>query len=370
MPLDRTPIEVDKLGDAARKALGAGPMKMMAARGLAPLARPGDLITVLYQLTLDDDAKIKEAAIKSASELPDRVLTPALQDNQVDVRVLDYFSTLVRDRAILVELIITNNATADQTIADLAGKLGESEVDLIASNEQRLLRFPAIIGAMYMNRSARMSTVDRAVELAVRNEIKVPGVPAWEEVARAILSVSSDTRATDVEVDALFAAAAKKGIPLGPEEEPAEGEQEQEQKQAEEIPIAKMTIPMKIRLATLGNSFVRGELVRDGNKMVSLAAIKAPGVTELEAIKYAGNSALSDEVIAHIARKREWTKMYGCKLALVNNPKTPMPIAMRLVAHLRDKDIRALARSKGIPSAVAATARKLVSARASGGGRR
>lgn len=368
MPLDRTPIEADKLSDAAQKAMGAGPMKMMAARGLAPLPRPGDLITVLYQLTLDSDSKIKEAAVQSASELPDKVLTPALQDDQVDVRVLDYFSNVVRDRATLVEIIITNSATADQTIADLAGKLGESEVELIAGNEQRLLRFPAIIGAMYMNRSARMSTVDRAVELAVRNEIKVPGIPAWEEVAKAVLSVSVGQQATDAEVDALFAAAANKLIPQQLGEEPEESEADQEA--PDDTPLALMSVPMKIRMATLGNSFVRAELVRDANKMVSMAAIKAPGVNELEAAKYAGNNALSEDIIGYIARQREWTKLYSVKHALVKNPKTPLPMAMRLVTHLRPKDVTALARSKGIPSALAATARKLVAARAGGGGRR
>jgi hypothetical protein len=39
---------------------------------------------------------------------------------------------------------------------------------------------------MYMNRRARMSTIDRVVELAVRNQVRVPGLAAWDEVARAL----------------------------------------------------------------------------------------------------------------------------------------------------------------------------------------
>ena len=360
MSLPRTPIDADKLSPAAKKALGAGPLKMMAARGLAPLPRPGDLITVLYQLTLDDDAKIKAAAGKSAAELPDKVLTGALADASLDPRVLDYFAPAIAKRQALIEIVLLNPATADVTVADLAGKVGEREVEIIAGNEERLMRHPAIIGAMYMNRSARMSTVDRAVELAVRNNMKVPGIPAWEEVAKAVLATSTEQRATDANIDALFAAAVAKAV------DPEELE-EGEELPLEDIPISKMSIPMKIRLASLGNAFTRGELVRDANKMVSMAAIKAPGVSELEAIKYAGNSGLSDEIIGYIARQREWTKLYGCKLALVNNPKTPIAVAIRFVAHLREKDVRALSRSKGVPSAIAAQARKLVMVRTSGG---
>jgi len=356
MALERKPIAPDALSAAARKVLGGpGPMKMMAARGLAPLPNPADLVTVLYQLSLDADGKVAQAAKKSAAELPDKVLGGALADQQLQPVVLDLFAALVARRPALIEVVLTNPATADATIAELAAKLGEREVDIIASNEQRLLRHPAIIGAMYMNRHARMSTVDRAVELAVRNEIKVPGIPAWEEVARAVLGTSTEESTRSADVDALFAAAAAGDT---------DGE---EGADLRDLPISQMSIPAKIRLATLGNAFTRSVLIRDSNKMVSMAAIKAPGVTEMEAIKFAGNSALNEEIISYIARQREWTKLYGCKLALANNPKTPMPVAIRLVPHLREKDVRTLARSKSVPSAVTAAARKMVMARTGGG---
>ena len=47
----------------------------------------------------------------------------------------------------------------------MAGR-SAADIDLIAQNEQRLLASPEIIGAMFNNPHARMSTVDRAVELA------------------------------------------------------------------------------------------------------------------------------------------------------------------------------------------------------------
>jgi len=377
--LERTPLLVGDLSPAAQQALSAGPAKMMAARGLAPLPDPVDLLSVLYQLSLDDDAGLAKSARGSLDGLPDRVLEGALADPRLDGRVLDLFAEAARGKTALIDKIILNTSTADETLAELAGKVGALQVDLIAQNEQRLLRHPAIIGSMYNNLQARMSTVDRAVELAVRHSIKVPGISAWDELVSAFTGIKRRNDAKkqvevasakdrpeggeivevpDEQADAMFAAAAR-----GAAASEAEAEAN--------LPISKMTVPMKIRLATLGNSFQRSVLIRDPIKMVSLAAIKAPGVNDMEAARFASNHSMPDDVIAYIASRRDWTKLYGVKLSLITNPKTPIPAAVRFLDHLREKDLRQVARSKSIPSAVAAGARKrLMNKEKRGGGGR
>jgi hypothetical protein len=47
-------------------------------------------------------------------------------------------------------------------------------------------------------------------------------------------------------------------------------------------------------------------------------------------------------------------------LALVNNPKTPQGTAMRFLVLLRASDLRAVAKSKNVPTAVSLQAKKLV----------
>ena len=89
---------------------------------------------------------------------------------------------LAGDKPGVFDAIVQNAACADETIATLAERGGAREVDRIAANEQRLLRYPAIISAMYLNKQARMSTVDRVIELAVRNNVRVPGLAAWDEI--------------------------------------------------------------------------------------------------------------------------------------------------------------------------------------------
>jgi hypothetical protein len=377
----RTPLDLSLLGLDAQRALGSPATRMLAARGLVPVNRPRDLLGLLYQLGFDKDDRLKEAALESVRKLPDRVLRGGLSDPGIDPRVLDFFSWALAGAAGAVaatDLVLRNPATADDTVIALAGRASQAEIDLIAVNEERLLRCPLIIGAMYGNRNARMSTVDRVIELAVRNGVRVAGIAAWEEICKVYAHGAPPDEAAvpDDAKDALF----ERVVRLSASHEPIEGgeirEVNEEDEALEAAPptpnpeesreIWALPVPMKIRLAMLGNAFDRAILIRDPKKIVAIAAVKSPGMTDVEISKYAGLSTLAEEVIGYIANRRDWTKLYKVKLSLVNNPKCPLGMAMRLLPLLREKDVDSLARSKGIPTALAAQARKLVLARSQG----
>ncbi|WP_045119252.1 hypothetical protein [Haliangium ochraceum] len=367
MALEHTPLDPSTLSADEQRALAPGPTRMMAARGLVPLARPVGLVSVLYQLTLDGEAAVAQAASSTLGELPERVLSAALGDPALDRRVLDRCASAALGKPALLQRFLLNPAVADETIAELCARLDAAAIDLVAGNEERLLRHPPIIAAMYMNRAARMSTIDRAVELAVRNQVQVTGIPGWDDLAAAVLGHASDSELPPEQVDALFAQTVEEPE-RADQSEAAEaddsGDGDGDEDKGKKVPINRLSVPMKIRAATLGNAFIRSQLIRDPIKLVAMAAIKAPGVTDSEAAKYASNQSMSDDVVQYIANRREWTKLYGIKLSLVQNPKTPIQASARFMPHLREKDLRALARSKNIPTAVAAQARKLMAARA------
>lgn len=364
-----TPLDPATLSAAAQRALGPGPGRMMASKGMLPLP-PGDQVAVLYQLSLDADASISGAARATANGLPEKLLVGTLADTKLDPRVLHFFAGMFAERPAVFDVIVLNPRIADQTIVVLAQKGGAREVDQIAQNEQALLRHPEIIAAMYMNRKARMSTIDRVVELAVRNNVKVPGIACWEEIARALLSEGEPSTAED---DALFAAATEEAsddsaITKGDGEAVISEEEATaalEQTKAK-VPINELSVPAKIRMATLGNGTARAILIRDPLKIVAVATIKSPGVTDSEAARYAANATLAEEVIRYISQKREWTKMYGVKVSLCRNPKTPIPESTKLLPFLREKDLANIGKSKGVPSAVVAQARKLMMQRKGG----
>ena len=198
MGLTYTPLDPDSLSPNAQRALSSPPAKMMAARGMAPIADPADLVTVFYQLAQDDDDKVKGAAVKSIKTLPDAMLLAGLKNPSLDERVLDFFGKESQGRTEILEAIVLNRATADETVADIAGVANAKITDLIAGIDDRLLRYPEIVGKLYNNTNARMSSVDRAVELAIRNDVTVPGIAAWNELRDALLEGRKDEGGGDV----------------------------------------------------------------------------------------------------------------------------------------------------------------------------
>jgi hypothetical protein len=361
--IERTPLPVTALSAAAQRALGPGPGKLMAARGIMPLP-PGDQLSVLYQLATGTEEALAQQARNTIITLPEKLLVGTLA-TALDPRVLDLFAELVADKPAVTETLILNAVTADGTVATIAGRAESREVDLIAQNEQRLLRHPEIIAAMYMNRRARMSTIDRVVELAVRNNVRVPGLAAWDEVARAITGATLSSAEDDEKLARMLADTDDQGLTAGtPDELPAaelaEGEQPAEPEVAVDANNIPRSIPAQIRLATLGNAVQRNFLIRSPLRPVAMAAVRSPAVKDIEVMRWAGNHALHEDVIRHIAGKREWTKSYNVKVLLCRNPKAPIAEITRLLPFLREKDLAMLSKSKGVPSAVAAQARKLV----------
>lgn len=124
--------------------------------------------------------------------------------------------------------------------------------------------------------------------------------------------------------------------------------------------IQRMKVTEKIRLAMTGDKEARNFLVRDSNRLVQFAIISNPRISEGEVAAIACSRNVDEDVLRRIANNREWTKLYPIRLALSTNPKTPVPIATKLVATLITKDLKQIAKSKSVATAVAQTARRLL----------
>ena len=382
MGLARVPLDaaaVARLSPAAQKALAPGPGRVMAARGLVPLPRPIELLTVLYQVAVSEPG-LASAAVATADGAPESVLGSALADQTADPRVLDWLVSRAMRTPALFDALALNPTTDDATIADLAGRADARGVDLVAGNEVRLLRHPDIVAALFNNPQARMSTVDRAVETAVRAGVKVPGIAAWDELVKLMSGGSGGAREAGgiTEADGVFdralaatAEVADSAVVAASTEDGVVIPEDQDKLPVmagatDKVPVGQLSIPAKIRLASLGNAFARAILIRDPMKLVAVAVIKSPGVTELEAARYAGSHSLADDVIRYIATRRDWTRLYGIKKSLVMNPKTPISESSKMLIHLRANDLNLVSKSRGIPSAVVAQARKLILTRGGG----
>lgn len=124
--------------------------------------------------------------------------------------------------------------------------------------------------------------------------------------------------------------------------------------------IIKMSVPEKIRLAMLGNRAARNILIIDRNKIIPLAVLRSPKLTENDVLNYAQQRNLPEDVFAYIGKNKRWSKNYLIKLALVNNPKTPLPIAIKFLDYLHDKDLKDLSRSKNISSVISRSAKRVL----------
>jgi len=87
--------------------------------------------------------------------------------------------------------------------------------------------------------------------------------------------------------------------------------------------------------------------------------VKSGRMSDGEIVSVAGNRNLDSDVLREVAMNGEWTRKYPVKVALVNNPKTPVAMAMAMVSQLQKKELQALLRNHNVPSVVTQTAQRL-----------
>jgi hypothetical protein len=135
-----------------------------------------------------------------------------------------------------------------------------------------------------------------------------------------------------------------------------------EQRPAKNLPaqIQSMSVGERLKLALKGNRDARTLLIRDANRMVQRFVLLNPRITDEEILALAKNRNVDRDLLDQICRKKEWASNYQVRLALATNPKTPLGVAVRFVPTLLPRDLRVLAKSKNVPSAVCGMAKRLV----------
>jgi hypothetical protein len=127
--------------------------------------------------------------------------------------------------------------------------------------------------------------------------------------------------------------------------------------------IGEMTMGQKLKLALRGNRETRAILMRETSTIIQRFLIENPRLTEDEIVNIAKSRIIVTEILARIAKNREWAANYQIRHALVTNPRTPIALAMNFVPTLQDRDLRMLAKSHNVPSAVVSTARRILMSR-------
>ncbi len=405
------------LGDVHKKHLdpaSPAPMRMMAARGLVPLP-PREMVIVLAGYCSDSEVTLADAAKAALTRLPDRILGPVL-DTTLPAAALTALAPLLSGREELLEKLVLAKSTPNEVVAAIAAAAPARIVEIIAQNQERCLACEGIVRALRGNSCLLRSSLDMLFDFLVRAGVIYDDMPEFADAIARLSPADVEKVAANVELppevavlmdeanvdEAQVASTAEQleaylrgshVVPEatgGPDDAPAAGDESTAA--GSEAPtmavsaapeaaagsaivaplklpepplpmlklINKLSVAKKVSLAVRGNKEARALLVRDRNRVVASAAIRNPRTTEQEVVAAAQSRSVCDEVIRIIAGSKDMTRSYGVKVALASNPKTPLPQAMRLLTLLRANDIKVLAKSRNVPSAIANQARRLL----------
>ena len=355
-------------------------VRLMAANGAIPIP-PKDLIKVLYILCFDKETEIKKKAQNTLKEFSTNIIIEIIKGD-IEPGAIDFLVRYHKERAKFVKIVILNKYTSDDTIAYLAHIKNSVIIEMISNNHVRLSRSQKIFDALVRNPAITAATREKLREFrdgfgASPDEKKVATATGVETDTGTGVDDAGDKKTseektfdektfeekniagTTTPVMAGAAAGAATSV-AGGDGKDASGDDAEEDSKTISQRIMFMTVSEKMKLASKGDKEVRTILLRDSNKLVVSATIKSPKITDEEILSVAKSKQSSDEALRLIVMNNEWTKNYSIKLALVYNPKTSPRVALRFMSYLTKKDIRDLAKSRGVSALIANNAKKLL----------
>jgi hypothetical protein len=242
-------------------------------------------------------------------------------------------------------------------------------IELISDNHQRILRSDEIVDALSKNPAISRSTLDKVISfisLYLEKHIKIPDFlkdqPHEDSEIQEQLQ-DAEMKVAEVEVSFLDDIEIPEEFI---EEKEVDGQLELEEDKQSTIyqnilfAIKKMSLPEKLKLCLMGNTEARRVLVKEPNRIVALAALRNPRITDMEINLAAQSTSVSEDVLREIGNNRDWTKHYDVKVSLVNNPKSPPDISMNFIRHMRDRDLKVISKSKNVPGVVSSAAKRIV----------
>lgn len=400
--------------DLIRKSQFPSNLMHAAARG-ALLAPPGEMMEILVHLALHNKVFGEQARLTLAG-WDEKASQSVAADPATNREVLGYLVTLKNIRPALLPALLENPSVGDEELAEVAASGSREVVDVLLASE-RVRKSSIVRDALRSNprlRANEMEAIAKAVEVV---EVAKPAPPAGaagdaegatmgeavgDREAMPTSAVEGSPESADEAVlaqaiahyikenEAELAAnpnqqfqpigvAGESGNPAAEGESPAATEHvEAEKSEAKKaVPvaqakkhahvgheekrdstlqkIAKLDVKGRIALAVRGSKEERSILIRDGTKLVALAVLESPKVSDGEVENFAQQKNVLESVLRAIPMKRRFAKNYAVIRNLVFNPRTPLDLSLGLMKNLLIHDLKNLSGNKE----VADTIRKL-----------
>jgi hypothetical protein len=248
------------------------------------------------------------------------------------------------------EVLVGDEAPSDSAEGDvaepvLAAFLNEHATELSAEGEKPFQPIGGFHGDLEVGGDAETDAADAGEETVSTSEQTAGAVATVQPTAAPASAAPAHS--------GLGAAAARKKIVkkerLSAEEERGSALQK----------IAKLDVKGRIQLAMKGTKEERSILVRDGTKLVALAVLESPKITDGEVEKFAAQKNVLEALLRQITMKRRFMKNYGVVRNLVYNPRTPLDVSLGLMKNLLLNDLKNLSSNKEVSDTIRKLALKM-----------
>ncbi len=367
-------------------AVPSGLMQSAARGGLA--VAPPEMIEILVHLATENKVFAEQARLTlagwdetSAREAAANPATPR--------QVLNYFIDPQNVRPGLLPLLLENPSVSAESIMTLAISATREQAQVMLSSA-RVNAARDILNVLGSNSNLTEAETKSIQGKLPAFEAEVAGSPetveaSGEEVSEEAIHAYLSEHAAEI-----VAEAGKAFQPIGgvheeivPEASPAEAHaavtggssggaaaakraplkkamlNTDEQRGSALQKISKLDIKGRIQLAMKGNKEERSLLIRDGTKIVALAVLESPKVTDGEVERFAGQKNVLESVLRAIPLKRRFIKQYPVIRSLTANPRTPIDVSLGLIKHLLMQDLRHLSGNKEVSDTVRKLATKM-----------
>ncbi len=319
-------------------------VRLFAARGLLPVSRE-DLYRLQLILSADPDEELAGAAAAALAQEPMEALLTWVREHEVEPVVLDLLGRVRSDELIWAE-IARCSAASDQTLRVLARHGPPLVQDIIITNQVRILDCLEILEDLKENPQATPAVLRRVrefeeefIDKARRQELDptfgAGSAPSIEKALTALRAIGANIpREGD--------------MPYVGSDDPELEEVASRHEGGTYGRLAQMSVKEKIVCALKGNREERAVLVNSRNRLVVHAVLSSPKLSDSEVERFAQLRSVSEEVIRVISSNRRWLQVYGIKVALTQNPKTPLDRALRLLPSLSARDLARASQDRNI----------------------
>jgi hypothetical protein len=376
-----------------------------AARG-ALAVPPGETIEILVHLALHHKLFGEQARLTLAG-WDEKASLAVAADPKTSPEVLGYLLSAENLRTSLLPALAENPTVGEESLAGVAESGTRSAAEALLTS-RRVMSSPRLLQALQSNANLRPSELgeiakklaaletrragdrdaseagvpddviestvtkfleENAVELAAEKDKPFQpigmahedaGGEAAGEVVPPAAAATGSASADAAAGRSGTAAAGKSGgaaVAAHGKRPPTPGHEERRDSALQKI--AKLDIKSRIALAMRGSKEERAILIRDSTKLVAVAVLESPKVSEGEVEAFATQKNVLEAVLRTIQMKRKFAKNYSIMRNLAYNPRTPLDVSLGLIKNLLVHDLKNLSGNKEVADTIRKVALRL-----------